>query len=83
MIWEAVPDADFPAHWQARAAALAHGPTAAYAQMKSLVRQSATNDLPAQLAAEARAQAACGATQDFREGIAAFAARRPPRFTGR
>jgi 2-(1,2-epoxy-1,2-dihydrophenyl)acetyl-CoA isomerase len=83
MIWEAVPDADFPAHWQARAAALAQGPTAAFARMKSLLRQSATNDLAAQLAAEAMAQAACGATDDFREGVAAFAARRPPRFTGR
>jgi 2-(1,2-epoxy-1,2-dihydrophenyl)acetyl-CoA isomerase len=83
MIWEAVPEAEFPAHWQARAAALAQGPTAAFAQMKALVRQSATNDLPAQLATEAQAQAACGNTTDFREGIAAFAARRPPRFTGR
>ncbi|MCU0906842.1 MAG: enoyl-CoA hydratase-related protein [Rhodobacteraceae bacterium] len=83
MIWDAVPDADFPAHWQTRAAALAQGPTAAYAQMKTLVRLSATNDLPAQLLAEARAQAACGATDDFREGVAAFAARRPPRFIGR
>ena len=83
MIWEAVPDDAFADHWRARAAALAQGPTAAYRQMKALVRLSATNDLPAQLAAEAQAQAACGATQDFREGIAAFAARRPPRFTGR
>jgi len=83
MIWEAVPDDAFAAHWQVRAAALAQGPTAAYAQMKALVRLSATNDLPAQLAAEARAQATCGATADFAEGIAAFAARRPPRFNGR
>lgn len=83
MIWAAVPDDAFTDHWRARAAALAQGPTAAYAQMKSLLRQSATNDLRAQLAAEAQAQATCGATQDFVEGIAAFAARRPPRFTGR
>jgi 2-(1,2-epoxy-1,2-dihydrophenyl)acetyl-CoA isomerase len=83
MIWDCVPDAEFPAHWQARAAALAKGPTAAYARIKALVRLSATNDLPAQLAVEAQAQAACGATADFAEGIAAFAARRPPRFIGR
>ena len=30
MIWEAVPDDEFAAHWRARAAHLAAGPTAAY-----------------------------------------------------
>ncbi|MEM9852344.1 MAG: enoyl-CoA hydratase-related protein, partial [Pseudomonadota bacterium] len=32
MIWEAVPDAEFDAHWRARAAHLAQGPTEAYAR---------------------------------------------------
>jgi 2-(1,2-epoxy-1,2-dihydrophenyl)acetyl-CoA isomerase len=83
MIWEAVPDAAFAERWRARAETLARGPSVAYRELKAAFGAAATNDLPGQLAVEAAAQAACGATEDFREGIAAFAARRPPRFTGR
>ncbi len=83
MIYEAVPDADFNAHWRARADHLAHGPTAAYARVKHALRASAANDLNTQLALEARLQGECGATQDFAEGVAAFLEKRPARFTGR
>ncbi|PTE20746.1 2-(1,2-epoxy-1,2-dihydrophenyl)acetyl-CoA isomerase [Cereibacter changlensis JA139] len=83
MIWEAVPDADFAAHWQARAAHLAKGPTAAYRAVKQALRASQSNDLDAQLALEARLQGQCGASDDFREGVAAFLEKRPATFTGR
>jgi len=83
MIWEAVPDADFTAHWQARAAALAAGPDLAFRALKEALRSSPSNDLDAQLALEARLQGVCGASADFREGLAAFAEKRPARFTGR
>ena len=83
MIWEAVPDEAFEAHWRARAAALAAGPAAALARVKLAMRASLANGLDAQLALEARLQAECGATADFREGVAAFLEKRPARFTGR
>ncbi|WP_444665968.1 enoyl-CoA hydratase-related protein [Cereibacter changlensis] len=83
MIWEAVPDVDFAAHWQARAAHLAKGPTAAYRAVKQALRASQSNDLDAQLALEARLQGQCGATDDFSEGVAAFLEKRPATFTGR
>ena len=83
MIWEAVADDGFEAHWRARAAALAHGPTEAFARIKTALRASLGNDLDAQLALEARLQGECGRTADFREGVAAFLAKRPARFQGR
>jgi 2-(1,2-epoxy-1,2-dihydrophenyl)acetyl-CoA isomerase len=83
MIYEAVPDADFSAHWHARAVHLATGPTAAYARVKQAMRASPANDLNTQLALEARLQGQCGQTADFREGVAAFLEKRRPYFTGR
>ncbi len=83
MIWEAVPDAEFPAHWRARAAHLAKGPTAAYRNLKTALRQSYANDLSAQLALEAELQADCGRSEDFAEGVTAFLQKRPPAFRGR
>ena len=83
MIYEAVPDADFAAHWQARAASLARGPGMAYAALKQALRASWGNTLPQQLTLEAELQAQCGDTDDFREGVAAFMEKRVPRFQGR
>lgn len=83
MIYEAVPDDAFAARWQDRARHLATGPTATYAALKQALRASPGNDLPAQLAIEARLQGECGRTDDFREGVAAFLEKRPARFTGR
>ncbi|EEW24337.1 enoyl-CoA hydratase-related protein [Rhodobacter ferrooxidans] len=83
MIYECVADADFAGHWQARAATLASGPTLAYRGVKQAMRASFANDLPGQLALEARLQGLCGQSRDFREGVAAFLEKRPPRFQGR
>ncbi|MFN3823560.1 MAG: enoyl-CoA hydratase-related protein [Pseudorhodobacter sp.] len=83
MIYEYVPDDDFAAHWQARAAHLAQGPTEAYRCVKTAIRASFSNDLSAQLALEARLQGACGLTHDFKEGVVAFLEKRPARFEGR
>jgi 2-(1,2-epoxy-1,2-dihydrophenyl)acetyl-CoA isomerase len=83
MIWEAVPDDRFAEVVAARALKLAAGPTGAYAALKQALRGAFDQPLEAQLAVEARLQGACGASDDFREGVAAFLEKRTPKFTGR
>lgn len=83
MIWEAVPDADFAAHVARRAANLAAGPGLALRAVKQALRASPDNDLGRQLGLEARLQGELGATRDLAEGVAAFLAKRAPRFEGR
>ncbi|MGB5066571.1 MAG: enoyl-CoA hydratase-related protein [Albidovulum sp.] len=83
MIWQAVPDHDFDATWRARADHLAKGPSTAYGHIKTALRASFANDLDGQLALEAELQGACGRSQDFREGVAAFLEKRAARFVGK
>ncbi len=83
MIWEAVPDADFDAHWRERAAHLAAGPTAAYAAVKEVMRASWDNSYEDQLTFEAQEQGKCGKSRDFKEGVLAFVEKRNPSFEGR
>jgi len=83
MIYEAVPAESFTAHWRARAAHLAKGPTAAYAHLKTAMRASFGNSLDQQLTLEAQLQGKCGQTRDFREGVVAFVEKRPPVYEGR
>ncbi|MEM1351911.1 MAG: enoyl-CoA hydratase-related protein [Pseudomonadota bacterium] len=83
MIWEAVPDADFDAHWRQRAAHLASGPTSAYGAIKAVLRDSFAHSLEEQLTIEARAQGRCGKSRDFKEGVLAFSEKRKARFEGR
>lgn len=83
MIWEAVEDDAFDAHWRGRAAHLAHGPTKAYAAVKRVIRASWANGLEEQLAMEASEQGACGQSRDFREGVLAFVEKRKADFEGR
>ncbi|MFN3852858.1 MAG: enoyl-CoA hydratase/isomerase family protein [Phreatobacter sp.] len=64
----------------ALADALATGSAGATAAVKRLVGEAAGQSFDAQLDAERAAFVARAATADFREGIAAFVARRPPAF---
>ncbi|WP_425098504.1 enoyl-CoA hydratase-related protein [Tropicibacter sp. S64] len=82
MIWEAVPDEAFDAHWRARAAHLAKGPTTAYSHLKTALRGAFEKDLEGQLAVEAKLQGECGKTRDFREGVMAFLEKRPAAYEG-
>ena len=82
MINRVAPDDELMDVALALAARLAQAPTAAIAQTKKLLAESATNDLAAQLERERQAQIESGQTKDFREGVAAFIEKRPPRFTG-
>ncbi len=83
MIWEAVPDEAFEAHWAERAAHLATGPSLAYRNVKKAIRGSFENGLAEQLALEARLQGEAGQSRDFKEGVMAFLEKRPARFEGR
>ncbi|MTH77473.1 enoyl-CoA hydratase-related protein [Paracoccus aestuariivivens] len=83
MIWEAVPDAEFLDRIRGRAAALANGPTRSFLAIRRALAESAANDMPAQLALEAKLQAEMARTADFAEGVAAFMQKRSAKFTGR
>ncbi|HET7146234.1 MAG TPA: enoyl-CoA hydratase-related protein [Gaiellaceae bacterium] len=58
-------------------------PTRGVGMTKRLFDQAATATLEEQLELEAQLQSAAAQTEDFREGVAAFLAKREPRFTGR
>lgn len=62
---------------------LARGPTTAFGGMKRLLRDAAVRDLGDHLVAETDSMSTAALGPDAAEGIAAFAGRRPPEFTGR
>ncbi|MFE4632200.1 enoyl-CoA hydratase/isomerase family protein [Streptomyces sp. NPDC056773] len=62
---------------------LAHGPTAAYREVKTLLRDAGELDLPALLDREAGAQERLGTTRDHAGAVKAFLSRSAPAFTGR
>ncbi|RZI43203.1 enoyl-CoA hydratase [Herbaspirillum sp. HC18] len=78
-----VPAADLQAETLKMAQRLADGPPLALGRLKRLVRESLNRDLQSQLDAEAEGFAACAATADFTEGVAAFFEKRPARYQGR
>ncbi len=82
LIWRCVDDAALLPEAEALADRLASGPTGSYREIRKLLDAGATTDLAGQLALEADAQAACGRSTDYREGVAAFLQKRPAAFTG-
>ena len=62
---------------------LANGPTFALGMTKELLNGELSLDLWNALENEARAQAVCMQTQDFREAYDAFSNKRPPNFQGK
>jgi len=83
LIWRAPEDDAFAAEVDALAAALAAAPTRGLVRTREAMQSAATNSLAAQLDLERDLQRELGYTQDYAEGVAAFAAKRAPRFTGR
>ena len=66
---------------RAIASSIATGPSLALSGVKRLLRESSGRTLSEQLHAEAESFGRCAATDDFAEGIRAFLAKRPPRFS--
>jgi 2-(1,2-epoxy-1,2-dihydrophenyl)acetyl-CoA isomerase len=83
LVNEVFPAAEFAAKARRYAATLASGPTVAFGCAKKLVTLSAESSIETQMEHERRAIAACGRTEDFREGANAFFAKRRANFRGR
>jgi 2-(1,2-epoxy-1,2-dihydrophenyl)acetyl-CoA isomerase len=83
LIWRCIPDDTLENTMQDVQKQLANGATRAYAAVKQALNTSEGNTLEAQLELEAHLQKALGYTDDYLEGMAAFAGKRPPSFTGR
>jgi len=82
MIWRCVDDAAFTDSVEALAAQLVAAPTRGLARTKEAIYASWGRSLDEQLDAERDLQRELGRTSDYAEGVAAFAAKRAPRFTG-
>jgi 2-(1,2-epoxy-1,2-dihydrophenyl)acetyl-CoA isomerase len=76
------PDDAVESQASALAAQLAAGPTRAFGAVRRMLRQSFETGLSDQLDAEKESIVAASSTDDAREGIAAFAAKRRPQFRG-
>jgi 2-(1,2-epoxy-1,2-dihydrophenyl)acetyl-CoA isomerase len=83
LIWRCVEDAELAAAVDRLAAELAAAPTRGLVRTREAMQAAATNPLAAQLDLERDLQRELGYTDDYAEGVAAFAAKRVPRFTGR
>jgi len=83
LIWRCIDDAGFAAAVDALAAQLAAGPTRGLARTKQAIYGAWGRGLDEQLDAERDLQRELGWSEDYAEGVAAFAAKRTPRFQGR
>lgn len=82
LVTEVVPADELEARSDAVIRRIAAGPTLAYGRYKRLIDEGSGPSLAGQLEAERAAFLASTRTADFREGVAAFLARRPAAFRG-
>lgn len=82
LIWRAVPDESLMDEAMAMATHFATAPTKGLAFTKKALQASYANTLPDQLQLEAQMMRELGYSHDYREGVAAFMAKRPANFKG-
>jgi len=83
MVWQVLDDAALMDEAGKLARRMAAGATLSYAAIKRALNAAATNTLDKQLDLERDSQRLLGQSADFKEGVAAFLAKRPANFTGR
>ncbi|HEY5309996.1 MAG TPA: 2-(1,2-epoxy-1,2-dihydrophenyl)acetyl-CoA isomerase PaaG [Casimicrobiaceae bacterium] len=83
LIWKCVDDGELTSTVDAMLQHFAGAPTRGLAATKRALQQAAGNTLEAQLDIERDLQRELGRSDDYREGVAAFAAKRPAQFTGK
>lgn len=82
LIWKCVDDEALASEAQALAEKFASGPTKGLAATKLRLRAAMLNTLDVELDAERDAMRELGFSSDYAEGVAAFAEKRAPVFTG-
>lgn len=83
LVTRMVPDGELLVATRKLAEELAQGPTLALGRGKLLFHASTTESLETQMELESQSIAQSGHTEDFAEGVRAFAAKRPASFKGR
>jgi 2-(1,2-epoxy-1,2-dihydrophenyl)acetyl-CoA isomerase len=83
LIWECVPDERFRGVVEETFQRLARGPTLGLVATKQAIRGGWTKTLDAALDDERDLLGPLGGSHDYKEGVAAFKEKRPPRFAGR
>lgn len=83
MIWKCVDDETLADEVDRLAMRFAKGPTRGLARTKQLIRAAMLKSLDEELDIEGETMRELGFSNDYREGVAAFMAKRPAVFTGR
>jgi 2-(1,2-epoxy-1,2-dihydrophenyl)acetyl-CoA isomerase len=83
LIWKCVEDADLASTVDALLAQLAQAPTLGLIATRRALHAASSATLEAQLDMERDLQRELGNSADYREGVAAFLAKRAPQFTGK
>jgi 2-(1,2-epoxy-1,2-dihydrophenyl)acetyl-CoA isomerase len=83
LIWRCVADEELSTTVEALAVQLSAAPTRGLARTKQAIYEGCGRTLEQQLDVERDYQGELGRSADYAEGVAAFTAKRAPRFTGR
>jgi 2-(1,2-epoxy-1,2-dihydrophenyl)acetyl-CoA isomerase len=83
LIWDVVEDSELMKTATEVARRLADGPTLSLARIKEAMNRASGNQLGQQLDLERDFQRELGRSEDFREGVTAFLAKRKPAFKGK